>query len=290
MTTDLSVTRELGTFEFHKYPPLVHGGTRSWLARSQNFFVEWAEASHTDALTEFASHQETMVLVFGATASLSSEGGATAQAQPRSVCILPPGRSSVRLGAGGSCAVLDTDRTDLGARAALNEAHFLTPDPRIEAAAPAFRRKSAAQSTSQAASIQVIPIDSFSAPASNPRLKMLQSATLSINWVEYDGLRDRRMLSPHSHTNLEQGSLAVAGHFVHHLREAWGKNANLWREDRHIELAPPSLMVVPVNLIHTSEGVRSEHHLLIDIFSPPRRDFIAKGWVQNAGDYEDAKI
>ncbi len=57
-----------------------------------------------------------------------------------------------------------------------------------------------------------------------------------------------------------------------------------------IELASPSLTVGPVNLIHTSEGVRQEHHLLIDIFSPPRRDFIAKGWVQNAGDYVDPML
>ncbi len=286
MTTDLSVTRELGTFEFHKHPPLAHGGTRRWLARSQNFLVEWVEAAQAEAEVDFDSDQETMVLLFGGPASVS-HGAAVVKAPSRSVCILPPGRSSIRLDAGGRCAVLATDRTDLGARTALNEAHFLVSDPRIEASVPAFRRKSAPQPATQSASIQVIPIDSFSAPASNPRLKMLQSATLSINWVEYEGLRDRRTLSPHSHAHLEQGSLGITGHFVHHLREAWGKNADLWREDRHIQLASPSLMVVPVNLIHTSEGVRPEHHLLIDIFSPPRRDFIAKGWVQNASEYED---
>ena len=281
MTTDLSVTRELGTFEFHDYPPVEHSGTRRWLARSQNFYVEWVEACHAKAKFDFASEQETMVLVFGASAVLSA-AGVTAQAQQRSVCILPPGRSSLQLGMGGTCAVLASQRDDLGARVALNQQHFLAPDPRIAASTPAFR------CGRDQAGIQVIPIDSFAAPASNPRLKMLQSATLSVNWVEYEGLRDRSALSPHSHADLEQGSLGVAGHFVHHLRQTWGKNADLWREDRHIELASPSLMVVPVNLIHTSEGVRQEHHLLIDIFSPPRRDFIAKGWVQNAGDYIDS--
>ena len=47
-------------------------------------------------------------------------------------------------------------------------------------------------------------------------------------------------------------------------------------------------MLVPINLIHTSEGVHNEHHLMIDIFSPPRRDFIAKGWVENAAGYQDS--
>jgi hypothetical protein len=155
--------------------------------------------------------------------------------------------------------------------------------PRIAPTVPAYRPRGAATA------IRVVSIDAFQAPADNPRLKMLQSATLSINWVEYDGLRDRRSLSPHSHADLEQGSLAVAGHFVHHLRQNWGKNADQWRDDRHLEVGSPSLMVVPVNLIHTTEGVRAEHHILIDIFSPPRRDFIAKRWVENASDYEDLR-
>jgi hypothetical protein len=44
--------------------------------------------------------------------------------------------------------------------------------------------------------------------------------------------------------------------------------------------------VIPVHLVHTTEGIGDERHLLIDVFSPPRRDFIAKGWVANARDYE----
>ena len=282
MTTDLSVTREPGLFEFHGHPFAEQGGAKGWLARSQNFLIEWAEAARPEAVVDVASEEETIVLVFGAPAQMSA-GTASVQAPARSVCILPPGRSSIRLTAQGACAVLATQRTDLAGRRAFNEDHFIGPDPRIAPCTPAFVRKHVR------AAIQVVPIDSFDAPASNPRLKMLQSATLSINWVEYDGLRDRRALSPHSHADLEQASLGVAGHFVHHLRERWGKNAELWREDLHVELAPPSLMVVPINLIHTSEGVRHEHHLLIDIFSPPRRDFIAKGWVENASDYRDPK-
>jgi len=29
------------------------------------------------------------------------------------------------------------------------------------------------------------------------------------------------------------------------------------------------------------------HHLLIDVFAPPRRDFISKGWMLNAREYRD---
>lgn len=229
-----------------------------------------------------------MVLVFGAEVDLSAVAGPTnskARAAPRSVCIVPPGHTSLRLQAGAACAVLASQRSDLGRRQAFNQDAFSTPDPRIMPAMPHRLQTAGANSGAGAKMITVLPIDSFAAPASNPRIKMLQSATISINWVEYEGVRDRQTLSPHSHTDLEQISLGVAGHFVHHLRQPWGRNADEWREDRHVELAPPSLMVVPINLIHTSEGVGAGRHLLIDIFSPPRRDFIAKGWVENAPAY-----
>ena len=137
--------------------------------------------------------------------------------------------------------------------------------------------------------IRVFEIDKFKAPADNPRLKMLQSATMSINWVDYDGPRDRIALSPHSHADFEQASLAVAGDFVHHLRVAWGKNADEWRDDEHKLAGSPSVLVIPPDLIHTTEGVGPGHHLLIDIFAPPRRDFIAKSWVFNAADYRDPR-
>ena len=278
MDASTAVTRELGMIEFHRHPPTP--GMRRWLARGQNFFVEWAEADFDGARLQAASGHETMVLVFGQPACIAWEG-TTVQAPARSVCIVPPGGLSVTLDNGGSCAVLASRREDLGNRVALNQADFAEPDPRIKPFTPPFRRQS------DTGAIRVWPIDSFEAPASNPRLRMLQSATLSINWVEYEGPRDRRSLSPHSHGDLEQASLAVDGRFVHHLRQPWGKDADQWRDDRHIEVGSPSMMVVPVHLIHTSEGVGPGRHLLIDVFSPARRDFIARGWVHNAADYQE---
>jgi hypothetical protein len=141
--------------------------------------------------------------------------------------------------------------------------------------------------TGDADAIRVFEIDRIDAPADNPRIKMFQSATMSINWVDYQGPRDRTALSPHAHGDIEQASLAAAGDFVHHLRVAWGKNANEWRDDQHLRAGSPSVLVIPPDVIHTTEGVGPGHHLLIDVFAPPRRDFIAKGWVANAGDYVD---
>jgi hypothetical protein len=118
---------------------------------------------------------------------------------------------------------------------------------------------------------------------------MFQSATMSINWVDYDGPRDRTKLSPHAHADFEQASLAVAGRFVHHTRVAWGSNANEWCDDHHLPADSPSIVVIPPEIIHTTEGVEQGHHLLIDIFAPPRRDFIARNWVLNSKEYMDPR-
>jgi len=279
MNDPAAVIRDPSVIEFHLHTAVDRGGARRWRARAQNFGVEWIEAHADGAEAHIRSDHETLVLVFGEPARLAGEGVAAATAPPRSVGILPPGAALVRLAAGGACAVITSQRDDPDAAACLNAGAFERRDPRVTPSTPAFRRVAPAEA------VQVIAIDGFAAPADNPRLKMLQTDTLSINWVDYDGPRDRRSLSPHSHADLEQGSLAVAGRYVHHLRRPWGKDADLWREDLHPEVGSPSLMVVPVDLVHTSEGVGAGHHLLVDVFSPPRRDFIARGWVHNAADY-----
>lgn len=281
MSDPSAVTRELSMIEFSRHAPFESDGARRWRARAQNFSVEWIEAHRDGAAVSYGSLHETLVLVFDEAVQLSHRESPAVVAAPRSVCIVPAGRVAMRMAAGGVCVVLASQRDDLDENTCLNAALFEDHDVRIKPSTPAFQRLGAG------GSVQVIAIDSFAAPANNPRLKMLQSETLSINWVEYDGPRDRGTLSPHSHADLEQGSLAVSGRFVHHLRHAWGRNADAWREDQHLEVGSPSLMVVPVYLIHTSEGVHAGHHLLIDVFSPPRRDFIAKGWVHNAADYSD---
>lgn len=132
----------------------------------------------------------------------------------------------------------------------------------------------------------IYDMDTLQPPADNPRLKMLQTDAMSINWVHYHGPRDRTKLSPHAHADFSQGSLALEGNFIHHLRTPWSKNADEWREDVHLDAASPSLATIPPTVEHTTEGVGAGPHLLIDLFHPARADYIAKGWMLNANDYE----
>lgn len=265
----------------------VHELLPGTVARGQNFWVQWLEGS----ATAHASSGNEMLL-------LLPDGGATVHSRHaeglevhethvpgRSVCVLPPGAVSVRLAGAGRAALIASSRPDLPPDAACNRADYAVPDARVRplGADDCYRRRTPSMA------LQVMEVDAIASPAEKPRLKMFQTDTLSINWVEYQGPRDRRQLSPHLHADFEQGSLAMAGDFVHHLRVHWGGDADQWRADEHLHAPSPSMITVPVLLVHTSEGVGPGRHLLIDVFSPPRHDFIDHGWVANAGDYERRK-
>jgi len=253
----------------------VHDLAPGAVARGQNFFVQWLEGTPE---VEARSEHEMLLLLPDTGAELRTAAGRRA-VPGRSICVLPAGRVAVYLAQGGRAALIASSRPDLASGSACNQADYAVPDSRILPSTAGYRRV-----TGQG-EVQVIAVDNIKPPADKPRLKMFQSDTLGINWVEYDGPRDRSQLSPHSHADFEQASLAIAGNYVHHLRVQWGPDANHWQDDQHLPAGSPSMITVPVNLIHTTEGVGAGRHLLIDVFSPPRSDFIGRGWVANAHEY-----
>ena len=247
-------------------------------ARGQNFVVDWMEAAG-GGVHRTRSSEESILLLPGPGARVELD--AAGQDVPaRSVVILPPGAIAITLAEAG-CGVLLRSGFDAQDTAdCLNADVYREPDPCV-APATAFERQPGTPA------IRVLGIDSVAPASGRSRLKMLQSATMSINWVEYQGPRDRTNLSPHSHDDFEQGSLAIHGDYVHHLRVPWGPDATLWRDDLHLQVPPASLTIFPPGLVHTTEGVGDGRHALVDIFCPARADFRAKGWIHNAADYAD---
>jgi 5-carboxymethyl-2-hydroxymuconate isomerase len=245
--------------------------------RGQNFLVEWMAFSGSGS-AEIDCDDEMFVIAAGSEMEISWQDGTSAKIPPSSVAITPPGKGKL-LGLEGGKAILIAPIRNDGASDAENANQYRERKAAVGRLAAPKRRK-------KAAGIVVIDADSIEPPADKPRLRMLRSASMSINWVRYDGPRDRRQLSPHSHTDFEQGSLAVAGNFVHHLRVPWGSDSTDWQPDIHLEAHSPSLVVIPPGVVHTTEGVGETGHLLIDVFAPARRDFIEKGWIANASDYE----
>lgn len=226
-----------------------------------DFCVEWIVFGSPGQAIRIEAASEHFVIVGQGTLRIAPAAAAGEVAVPADhVAIVPAGTHTLLGDPGTQGAVITTRRAE------------------FESRPPYGRRQMLAMP-------QVLSFDQIKASPEKPRLKILQTATLSINIVDYQGPRDRSALSPHSHAAFEQGSLALEGDFVHHLRTPWGSDAGQWRDDEHRSAPSPSLVVIPPHVIHTTEGVGDGRHLLIDVFSPPRQDFIASGWVFNAGDY-----
>ncbi len=251
-------------------------GVRPASANGTNFSVT-RFSGNPGTRHEFRSDFETIFIAADCTVELA-QADRHAVAPARSVAVAPAGRTTIDFKGTGRVFALTSGSAHPAPGSAERGA---PPDPRVAAVGTPFVR------TGDLWSIDVFAVDELPFPPGNPRLKLLQSATMSINWVEYEGPRDRRKLSPHSHKQFEQGSLAIEGNFVHHIRTPWAEDAGAWRDDLHLPAGASSLLVIPPELIHTTEGVGQERHILIDVFAPVRRDFLAKGWIHNAAAYRD---
>ena len=278
MSDTAAANHEHSIILYDEETPEVRDGTEHYFARGQNFVIEWVEAKAPGATFEATTAEEAFVLLPATGATIEGEGE-SAEAPRRSVCILSPGTYRITLDEAAPCACFYSDPTKFDLPAMINSGAYSPSNPLVAPVGKPFKRVDGSKS------ITVIEIDKITTQGKNSAMKVLQCATMSINWVDRDKPRDRTDLTPHVHGDFEQGSLAVFGNFVHHLRTEWGKNAELWRDDVHTQVPPKSLLVIPPTLIHTTEAINEEAHLLIDVFAPARRDFIAKGFVANADDY-----
>ena len=204
-------------------------------------------------------------------------GAETVEAQGDSLTILPPGASSITVKAGGTVARVFSNTVDLAARCS-NAAIYADGAPEVTPTVPWPAPKGGFK-------LRHYPLE----PYLDPKIfgRIFRSTNLMINVLEPKTTRrSPRQMSPHSHEDFEQCSLTLAGKFIHHLRTPWTPDMETWREDEHLTFESPSVLVIPANLIHTTQDVGEGVTWLIDIFGPPRRDFSLKpGWVRNAGEY-----
>lgn len=111
------------------------------------------------------------------------------------------------------------------------------------------------------------------------------SRLMMVPYARFLQPRDETQLTPHAHAGFEQGSVALEGRWLHHLRVPWTSDRRAWRPDVHLEVDSPSTLIIPAGVIHTSQGIAGAGMRLIDVFAPPREDFAQRGWVVNAADY-----
>ena len=268
--------REPSIGRYDQDPPQIDaGGVRSWITRGRNFAVVYSEARAGAKLANRFVDEHFVYIVEGGLKIVAGQDQAILAGE--SLAIVPPGDSEIELLQDGVLVQLITDAEVLAARAA-NAGVY-------DEGAP-----------------EVTPTQAWPMPVGGYRLRVYDLPavyasggmvnafrTRKLMMVPYPRFlepRDETALTPHSHQDFEQGSIALEGEWIHHLRVPWTANRLDWRPDAHLEVGSPSTTVIPAGVIHTSQGMAGEGMRLLDVFSPPRVDFsLRPGVVRNGEDY-----
>lgn len=275
MTTKTTMTTQAR--HYASAAQLEGSGISTWLTRGANFVVAVSQGSAGSVLSRDENPDEYMVYLVDAAAVIEA-GGQRIEAKADSLTIVPPGASRIKLSAPGQVVQVFSIRAADMAQAASNAAVYAS-------GAPGVAPLQAWPDPVGGFSLRHYQLSEHTKADSNMRI--FRSSNLMINIMTPRAVaRDVHKLSPHSHADFEQGSLALSGNWVHHMRYPWGPDMTTWNEDEHIEMGSPSLLVVPPKAIHTSRNVNDTGATLVDIFAPPRMDFSLKpGMVCNAADY-----
>ena len=262
----------------HERPPQVEAdGAKTWLARGSNFIVAVSAVKAGARLLRAAQPDEYMVFLPDVGARIGA-GSESVDAQAESLTIVPPGASEIVAAGDGQVVCVYSHRAADLLALADNAADFAERNPDV---APL----QAWPDPSGGFKLRHYPLAAYARADSNMRI--FRSTNLMLNvMLPRPVPRDVHKLSPHSHADFEQGSLAVRGQWVHHLRYPWTADLTQWRADEHIEVGSPSLAVIPPKVVHTSRNTNEGGSWLLDVFAPPRLDFSSKpGMVANADDY-----
>ena len=265
---------------FGETVPQIDDATgRTWLVRGANFIVAYTLAKPGAAFTRIGQADEYVLLTEAPEPhAVVTWNGEDVTVGAEHITFVPPGDSTIRVPDGGEIVRLFTTASADLAALCSNAATYACPALSI----PPLQR-------------WPDPVGGFrvrsyalNVPAEEGRFgRIWRCTTFMVNVFEPAEPRDPEKLSPHHHDDFEQGSLALGGSFVHHLRWPWTAKLADWRDDEHATCPAPSVAVIPARSIHTSASIApGATNLLVDIFSPPRRDFSdMAGWVLNAADY-----
>jgi hypothetical protein len=269
-------------FDFHRIasPDAVTPDERTAVVRGQNIVLVHTDAREGDELDNGTLDGELAIVVTedSPVFSVLTEDGSTAIDGPGLV-VVPPGASRIRVHGDGPLVRLIEATEPAWRDRAANADAYAEDHPRV-----ALLRRWPEPTGGHALRfyrLAEVPDD----PARFGRI--FRTRSFMVNFLPpKEGPRDPRKLSPHTHDDFEQLSLAMKGEYVHHIRTPWLSDSNGWRDDEHVRLGSPSVAIIPPPTVHTSAAADPGVNQLIDIFSPPRVDFSEKpGWVLNADDY-----
>lgn len=250
-----------------------HPERQEWVQRGANFVVVFNQCDAGDVLPR--DNAEEYIAYLPDCAAVVAAGDDRLQVEAGSVVTIPPGPGSITVaGAGKVLRVFSASAArDLAAMAG-NADVYAAGAPEVAPANPWGVPDGGVK-------LRAYRLDDYR----DRPMRMFRTSNLMINIFDFAGPRDTEALSPHSHDDFEQGSFGMTGEWVHSLRYPWSKSLSSWREDEHLEIGSPSLLVIPATVIHTSRSVAEGNNQLVDIFCPPRVDFVEKGWVCNEAEY-----
>ncbi len=248
----------------------------SGLVRAANFVVAYTRVEAGTVLERRGHADEHLAFLYDAGADVSA-GAEGLQADAGTLVILPPGDSRIVARGTGQIARVFTARNQDLAEAAVNATTYAERPPAVAALGSA-----------------PVPVGGHRLmahrladhPVDQGGFRVFRSGSLMINlFGARTARRDPTALTPHWHDDLEQASLVLEGAWIHHLRYPWVPDMSSWRPDEHIRCGAPSVTIIPAGVEHTSQDLGEGTSLLVDVFGPPRQDFIERGLVLNQADY-----
>lgn len=279
MTIDITAGAAVVDEPAKRDPDLVSArGSRTWSVRGRNFVVAITELAAGDRLTHHDLPDEYLLLVQDdAEVSVQHAGRPAVFVSEPALVVVPAGTSIVQAASSTAVTLVFTARCDDQTSRAVN--HAVGVDQR---AAPLPESTEVGGDQVRVHRLREISDE-------EGRLgRIFRTASLMVNWFPVQlGPRDTERLSPHAHEDFEQMSVTLAGDYIHHLRVPWTERMSEWGADQHIQVSSPSMTLIPPTVVHTTRAVGAGTHTLVDVFAPPREDFLANGWVLNAGDYQE---
>ena len=258
-------------------PQQQQAGARTWLTRGANFVVAVSQVEAGAVLAREANPDEYFVFAHTGGARIQA-GSEQVDAAPETVTIVPPGASRVEATAAGTIVRVFSNRASDLAQASVNQEIYADGAPEVAPLVPWPDPPAGFKLRHYVLAEHVRP---------DSNMRIFRSTNLMVNFLAKRLVpRDVHKLSPHTHADFEQASLAIQGTYAHHLRWPWTPDMDMWKEDEHVEIGSPSVTVIPAKVLHTSRNVSQGDCWLIDIFGPPRMDFSSKpGLVCNADEY-----
>lgn len=253
-------------------------GVQHWATRGANFVVVVSRVSPGAVLSRQTQDDEYLVLLPEGVAAQFDAGAQTERAEGDTLVIVPPGASRVTVQDAGFVYRIFTNRARDWLALADNATAYADGAPQV---APLSDWPEPVGGYR----LRLYPLARYIRPGVFGRLFRTQGLMVNVFEPQREP-RDPRKMTPHSHTDFEQGSLAVQGRYVHHLRYPWVPDMTTWREDEHGEVGSPSLIVIPPQVVHTTQSIGTATTQLVDIFAPPREDFsLMPDLVCNADEY-----